>query len=97
MRWIKSKFFFTGLLFGAAVALSVTLVICVWEWLENPGGIFRGDDGTNWGFVFDTAISWLVPTFLYAVLIAWLVELFLKGAGFAYRKYFKSNRPHEDA
>lgn len=97
MRWIKSKFIFAGLLFGAAVAFSVTLVICVWEWIENPGGIFRGDDGTNWGVVFDTAISWLIPTFFYAVLVAWLVQLFHKGASFAYRKYFKSNGTQEDA
>lgn len=94
---MKARFFLTGLLFGTAVALSVTLVICVWEWIENPGGIFRGADGTNWGFVFDTAISWLLPTFFYAVVFAWLVQLFVKGAGHVYRKYFKSDGAQEDA
>lgn len=97
MRWMRSKILVAGLLFGAAVAFSVTLIICVWEWVENPGGIFRGDDGTNWSFVFDTAISWLIPTFFYAVAFAWLVQLFVKGAGFVYRKYFKSNGVQEDA
>lgn len=94
---MKAKFFLTGLLFGAAVALSVTLVICVWEWIENPGGIFRGVDGTNWGFVFETAISWLIPTFFYAAAFAWLVQLFVKGAGHVYRKYVKSDGAQEDA
>ncbi len=94
---VKPKSLVAGLLFGAAVALSVTLVICLWEWIENPGGIFHGDDGTNWGFVFDTAISWLIPTFFYAVLIAWLVQVFLKGTGFVYRKYFTSDGTQEDA
>ena len=90
MRWINSKFLLVGLLFGAAVAISVTLVICVWEWIENPGGIFRGNAGTNWDFVFDTAVSWLIPTFFYAVVLFWLVQLFLKGVASAYRRFTKS-------
>jgi len=96
LRWIRSKTLVAGLSFGAAAALSVTLVICVREWMENPGGIFRGDDGTNWGFVFDTAISWLIPTFFYAVLFAWFVQLFLKGTRAVYRKYFKGDGAQED-
>jgi len=31
------------------------------------------------------------------VAFAWLVQLFLKGAGFAYRKYFKNNGAKEGA
>lgn len=87
---LKPKFLFSSLSFGAAVALIVTVVICVWEWIENPGGIFRGDDGTNWGFVFDTATSWLVPTFFYAVVFALLAQLILKIFGVVGRKLSKS-------
>lgn len=90
MHLLKSKFLFSSLSFGAAVALIVTVVICVWEWIENPGGIFRGDDGTNWGFVFDTATSWLVPTFFYAVVFALLAQLILKIFGVVGRKLSKS-------
>lgn len=86
MHLLKSKLLFSSLSFGAAVALIVTVVICVREWIENPGGIFRGDDGTNWSFVFDTATSWLVPTFFYAVVFALLAQLFLRGFGLAGRK-----------
>lgn len=53
-------------LFGGLVAAAVTLFITAWELIENPGGIFRNDAGTRWAFVYDTAISWFVPTFLWA-------------------------------
>lgn len=59
-----------GLISGAAFASTLTIIITVWEWLENPGGIFRGPDGTNWRFIRDTAVSWLFPTLCYAVPIA---------------------------
>ena len=55
---------------GVVVSSAVTLFVVTWEWLENPGGIFRGEGGTNWGFVLDTAISWFVPTLIYAALVA---------------------------
>lgn len=56
---------------GFAIAFSLTLFVTVWEWIENPGGIFRGDAGTNWTFVWETAWSWLFPSTLQ------LVPLFL--------------------
>jgi hypothetical protein len=60
---------------GAVIASAVTFVMVAWEWVENPGGIFRGESGTNWNFVFDTAISWFVPTLINATLIALAVHL----------------------
>ena len=60
---------------GIAIASAVTLFVVAWEWLENPGGIFRGEAGTNWGFVYDTAISWFVPTFLPVAVIASALHL----------------------
>lgn len=75
----KSTCWWLGLAAGALVSAAVTVIVVVWEWLENPGGIFRSESGTNWGFVFDTTISWLVPTFVYAAVLAsvlhavWLV------------------------
>ena len=67
---IVPKPWWLGLAVGAGVSSTVTVIVVVWEWLENPGGIFRNEFGTNWNFVFDTAISWFVPTFVYATLIA---------------------------
>lgn len=60
----------TGIILGLSISVAVTAVICVWEWIENPGGIFHDANGTNWQFVFETGISWLVPTFLtWAVVV----------------------------
>lgn len=60
---------------GMAVAALVTVIVVIWEWLENPGGIFRDATGTQWGFVFDTAVSWFVPTVLYTTIIASVLQL----------------------
>jgi hypothetical protein len=70
-----SAFWWLGLAAGAIVSSSVTVIVVVWEWLENPGGIFHSETGTNWEFVFDTAISWFIPTFVYATIIASVLHL----------------------
>ncbi len=64
---------------GFTISCVVTLTITLWEWLENPSGIFHSQDGTNWTFVFETASSWFVPTFINASVIVALVHLALKG------------------
>ena len=68
-----------GLLHGLLAALSLSAAIAafvtLWELIENPGGIFRHAEGTQWGFVWDTAVSWLVPTFLYVATVAALLHL----------------------
>jgi len=74
---MKYNFCSFGLLIGAFVSVLVTLIIVVWEWIENPGGIFHDENGTNWNFVFDTASSWFVPTFLYAALFVSVLYLLL--------------------
>jgi hypothetical protein len=47
-----------------AVAVVLAAFFTAWDWIENPGGIFRDTRGTNWRFVFGTARSWFVPVFL---------------------------------
>ena len=69
------SFWLFGLVSGAAVAALVTLIMCVWEWLENPGGIFRDASGTHWNFVYDTAVSWFVPVFGWVTILAALGHL----------------------
>jgi hypothetical protein len=64
-----------GVVAGASVAVLVATVMAAWDWLENPGGIFRGPDGTDWGVLLDTLTSWLFPTFLAAASIALLCHL----------------------
>ncbi len=64
-----------GIACGITIAIAVTSFVTIWEWLENPGGIFRDEEGTNWRFVYDTAISWFVPTLLQATPLAVLTCL----------------------
>ncbi|WP_163938447.1 hypothetical protein [Paraferrimonas sp. SM1919] len=37
------------------------------ELVENPGGIFWQEGELQWHFLYDTAISWLVPSFIYSL------------------------------
>jgi hypothetical protein len=55
-----------GVMLGITLAAAVALFVTVWEWVENPGGIFRDASGTNWAFIYDTAVSWFVPVALWA-------------------------------
>ena len=72
---MTSRFWLFGILTGAAVATAITLIVTIWEWMENPGGIFHNAEGTNWGFVYDTAVSWFFPVFGWVAVTAALVHL----------------------
>lgn len=67
---IKKHFWLFGPAIGFISAVIVTLVIVIWEWLENPGGIFHDQSGTHWQFVYETAISWFTPTLITIAIIA---------------------------
>lgn len=58
------------ILFALLSSIAIGLVIgggfAAYDWQLNPGGIFRGPDGTNWRFVFDTTMSWFTPIVLAA-------------------------------
>ena len=62
---------------GLVIGLVVTLVLTVWEWLENPNGIFHGPEGTHWKFVCDTAFSWFFPTFMQSTPVVFVLHLLL--------------------
>ena len=85
MNVMKSTRF--GLLTGALMSVLATSVVTVWEWLENPGGIFHAPEGTNWNFVLETAISWLIPTFVLVTLVAFACHLVVSGI-----RYLATNR-----
>ncbi len=52
----------SGLVTGLAVAVSMSFL----DWRLNPAGLFHSENGTNWGAVIETAISWFVPVALLA-------------------------------
>ena len=68
-----------SLAWGAALAILLSVTMTVWDWVENPSGIFHGPAGTRWDFVVQTAVSWLIPTFVYGTLGAWLVQIVRAG------------------
>ena len=59
---------------GAAVGVLASLMSFL-DWQKNPSGIFHNELGTNWRFVFETAISWFVPVAILASIIS--VAVFL--------------------
>ena len=62
-----------ALVSSVALGLVIGGGYAAYDWNLNPGGIFRGPDGTNWQFMFDTAFSWFKPI----VLTAFPVILFI--------------------
>ena len=75
LRTVMKKFWLFGLSIGLAFGILFAATFTIWDWAENPGGIFRDSTGTNWGFVYDTASSWFLPTFLYAFIAASMLHL----------------------
>lgn len=69
-----------GIVFAIVGALLLAGLFTVIDWYGNPGGIFRGDAGTNWQFVYDTWISWFLPSLVPMFVYASLGHLFLTAA-----------------
>ena len=59
-RWKLTRAMFVA----AGLAFLTASVATYLDWSENPGGIFQDSTGTNWGVVWETAISWFVPMLL---------------------------------
>jgi len=68
LEYIKKNFWLFGIFSGFYSSLLVTLFVTISELIENPGGIFYGQGSINWLFVYDTALSWFIPTFAYMAL-----------------------------
>lgn len=74
---VFKKFWLFGLSVAAGLAILLSSIFTVWDWAENPGGIFRDIAGTNWRFVYETAASWFVPTFLYTLVTACALHIII--------------------
>ena len=67
---MKSRIWLSGIALGLVASAVLAMVMAYLDWRLNPGGIFHGEDGTNWQFVWDTAISWFVPSIPAAVILS---------------------------
>ena len=68
-----------ALIFSVAGAILISAGVTLWEWLENPSGIFHDDTTTHWQIVYETAVSWLVPSAAYLFLVAVMAQLIWHG------------------
>jgi allophanate hydrolase subunit 1 len=64
-----------ALLISLAGAILIAAGVTAWEWLENPSGIYHDATTTQWQIVYDTAISWFMPTSAYLFIFALLSQL----------------------
>lgn len=88
IRTIAKKFWLFGPAAGLVFSLLVTAVFTTMDWVRNFGGIFRDPSGTNWAIVYETAISWFVPSLIYMTIVASLGHLMVSGIRLVYREYF---------
>jgi hypothetical protein len=68
-----------ALLFSLVGATSISVGVTLWEWLENPSGIYHDGTTTHWQIVYETAFSWLIPTTGYLFLLAVMTQLIWHG------------------
>ena len=76
MMKLKLDTFRRGLLIGAAAGIVLAAGFTFADWLSNPGGIFRGDNGTRWGIVWETFLSWFWPLLLFCLGVAFAFSWF---------------------
>ncbi|WP_394200229.1 hypothetical protein [Shewanella waksmanii] len=72
MQWAQlgQHFWSFGIAFGLITASVISSLVTLWEWLQNPGGVFYAGGTTQWDNVLATFTSWFMPTFFYAGLAA---------------------------
>ena len=88
---VVSRFWLFGPTIGLVSALLAATVFTTLDLVRNYSDVFRNSSGTNWSLVYDTSVSWLVPTFLYVTIVASLGHLFVSLILFIYRKYLSKN------
>ncbi len=90
-RMVLGRFWLFGLITGIVFSILITTVFTVMDWSRNFGGIFRDQSGTNWPIVYETAMSWFLPTLIYSALAASLGHLIVSGTLKLYRRYYSNN------
>ena len=78
---ITQKSLTSGLAWALLLALIGAAVPTFLDWQANPAGVFRGEDGTNWGAVIETIWTWYWPLFLLIVPITVLIHAWRSGRG----------------
>ncbi len=66
---------------GSVLAVLIAALFAGWDWLDNPGGVFRDETGTHWAFVWETGASWFLPLAVPCVVIATGLHALVKRFG----------------
>ena len=61
MKPIGSRSWLIGGMAGAATGAVVAFLMTLSDWRLNPAGLFHDEQGTDWGVVLETAVSWFLP------------------------------------
>ena len=72
----NTRIWLSGLALGLVASMVLAMVMTYADWRLNPGDIFWNEHGTNWSIVWETLISWFVPTVPAAVILS-VAVLFL--------------------
>lgn len=77
MKPIRMKSFFIGGIAGSGFGLIIATLMTLADWRINPSGLFHSQNGTNWGVVYETAISWFFPVALTGFVVAGALHYWL--------------------
>ncbi len=58
-----------ALIISLVIAFVMALIMSIWNWFENPNGIFHNNIETNWSFVYETFISRFTPALIYSFVL----------------------------
>ena len=61
-KTLGSAYWKMSLFSGGFMGLVIASVMTFQDWRLNPGGLFRANNQTQWNVVWDTWISWFLPT-----------------------------------
>ena len=67
---MKTRIWLSGIVLGVFASAILSAVMTYADWRLNPAGLFHDDQGTNWPIVWETAVSWFVPTIPAAVILS---------------------------
>ncbi len=70
IKALTKNFFLFGLSIGLALGFLLAVLFSGIEWWNNYSGLFRDASGTNWEMVYETALSWFLPTLLFVAPLA---------------------------
>ncbi len=67
---MNARVWLSGLALGVVASAVLAMVMTYADWRLNPGHIFRDEQGTHWTMVWETLVSWFVPTIPAAVILS---------------------------